>query len=56
MRDKEIRSETVLADSYDPLARPAAITTVYIGINLLSVDELVSNHDMHFWSAKDQCL
>lgn len=41
-KDKEIRQETVFADTYDPLSRPSSTTNVSIGTAFLSIDELVS--------------
>lgn len=39
-KQKEIRTETVLADTYDPLSRPTATTNVTVGVTLMSIDEL----------------
>ena len=40
-KETEIRSETVLAASYDAISRPATQTHVKIGLSILAIDELV---------------
>ncbi|XP_060557883.1 neuronal acetylcholine receptor subunit alpha-3-like isoform X2 [Ruditapes philippinarum] len=39
-KETEIRSETVLAASYDPVSRPKDQTHVKAGLNVLAIDEL----------------
>lgn len=39
-KETEIRTETVLAATYDSVSRPSATTTVTVGINLLAIDEV----------------
>ena len=39
---KEIRTATLEADTYDPLARPTATTNVTVGVTFMSIEELVS--------------
>ena len=45
VKETEIRDEIITSatPAYDPVSRPAAITTVNVGLNLLSIDELVSS-------------
>lgn len=40
-KETEIRSETVLNVNYDMISRPAAQTTIKMGISVLAIDELV---------------
>ena len=51
-KETEIRSETVLAASYDPVSRPKSQTHVKAGLNVLAIDELVSfsSHKTVMWS------
>ena len=43
VKETEIRNETVLSSSYDPVSRPDPQTTVKIGLSILAIDELVCN-------------
>lgn len=40
-KETEIRNETVLHYSYDPVSRPDSQTRVKVGLNILAIDELV---------------
>lgn len=40
--ETEIRNETVLSGSYDPVSRPRAQTHIKAGLSILAIDELVS--------------
>ena len=42
-KETEIRSETVLNSTYDAISRPSEVTRVAVGVNILSIDELVSH-------------
>ncbi|XP_052788752.1 neuronal acetylcholine receptor subunit alpha-2-like [Mya arenaria] len=38
--ETEIRNQTVYSSGYDPISRPAEVTHVKIGLNVLAIDEL----------------
>ena len=42
-KETEIRTETLLNSTYDAISRPSEVTTVAVGVNILSIDELVSH-------------